>query len=287
MNAPTISFDTGSVTSEDGTVIGYRRFGAGPAVVLMHGSMMASHNFMRLGETLSERFTVYLPDRRGRGMSGPFGPAFSLQRAAQDVQALVEHTQARNVFGLSAGSIPILQWALTCPSGYKVAVYEPPLQVTDFSPVAWLPRYEREIAEGRLAAALVTVAKGTKDSRLITAMPRAVLVPLMGAAIKAQAREAGDDVSLADLIPTMSCEARLVTDAAELVAASTSVLAEVLLLGGSRSAPYFKAALSALQRSIPHTERIEFPRLGHLAADNDGQPDRIARALADFFADED
>lgn len=44
---------------------------------------------MRLGKALGDRYTVYLPDRRGRGMSGPYGPDFSLQKAAEDVQALM------------------------------------------------------------------------------------------------------------------------------------------------------------------------------------------------------
>ncbi|MEU6641673.1 alpha/beta hydrolase [Saccharomonospora sp. NPDC046836] len=286
MDAAAVSYETGSVTSLDGTVIGYRRFGSGPAVVLMHGSMMACHNFMRLGAALSGDFTVYLPDRRGRGMSGPCGPDFTLQRAAEDVGALMEQTGARNVFGLSAGAVPVLQWALTCPQGYKIAVYEPPLPVNGFSPVAWLPRYEREMAQGRPAAALVTVAKGTKDSRLIEALPRAVLVPLMGAGLRAQARQADGDVTLNDLIPTMSQDARLVLNATGLITASTAIQAEVLLLGGSKSARCFKDALDALHATVPHARRVELRRLGHLAADNGGHPGRVAHALADFFADD-
>jgi pimeloyl-ACP methyl ester carboxylesterase len=282
-----VSYETGSVTSRDGTVIGYRRFGRGPGVVLMHGSMMAAHNFMRLGAALSGDFTVYLPDRRGRGVSGPFGPGFTLQHAAEDVQALMEQTGARNVFGLSAGAIPILRWALTCPEDYKIALYEPPLPVGDHSPVAWLPRYEREMAQGRPAAALVTVAKGTNDdSRAIRMLPRAVLVPLMSLGMRAQARQQADgEVTLNDLIPTMHQEARLVLDATDLISQATAVRAEVLLLGGSRSAQPFKDALSALHAAIPHARRVELPHLGHLAADNGGKPDLVAQQLREFFRD--
>lgn len=285
--ATAVSYETGSVTSRDGTVIGYRRFGTGPGVVLMHGSMMASHNFMRLGAALSGDFTVYLPDRRGRGLSGPYGPDFTLRHAASDVRALMEQTGARNVFGLSAGAIPILEWALTCPPEYKIALYEPPLPVNDHSPVAWLPRYQREMAEGRPAAALVTVAKGTNDdSPMITMLPRAILVPLMNLGIRAQARQADSDIPLKDLIPTMHQEARLVLDATNLISAATAVRAEILLLGGSRSAPPLKDALNALHTNIPHARRVELPRLGHLAADNGGHPDRVAHALANFFTND-
>lgn len=284
MGATRVSYTTGSVTSTDGTTIGYRRFGTGPGAVLMHGGMMASQNFMRLGAALSDEFTVHLPDRRGRGLSGPYGPDFTLRRAAEDVRAVMEQTGARNVFGLSAGAIPILQWALSCPEEYKIAVYEPPLPVDSSEPAAWLPRYDREIARGQLAAALVTVAKGTKDSRMIGLLPRIVLVPLMGLALRAQARQVdGDDVALEDLVPTMHDDARLVLEATGLIEVSTTVRADVLLLGGSKSARYLKEALNALQAALPRARRVELPSLGHLAADNDGQPDVIAHALTGFF----
>jgi hypothetical protein len=39
----------------------------------MHTGMQAAQNFMLLAKALSDEFTVYLPDRRGRGLSGPPG----------------------------------------------------------------------------------------------------------------------------------------------------------------------------------------------------------------------
>jgi hypothetical protein len=166
--------------------------------------------------------------------------------------------------------------------GYKIALYEPP-PVGDHSSVAWLPRYEREMAQGRPGAALVTVAKGTDDdSPVIRMLPRAVLVPLMSLGMRAQARQADGEVTLNDLIPTVRQEARLVL-AADLVSAATAVRAEVLLLGGGRSARPFKDALSALHTAIPHARRVELPRLGHLAADNGGKPELVAQRLRGFF----
>ena len=55
--------------------IGYLRLGQGPAVVLLHGSMESARSHTRLALALADAFTVYLPDRRGRGMSGPYRPA--------------------------------------------------------------------------------------------------------------------------------------------------------------------------------------------------------------------
>lgn len=61
-----------SVISSDGTLIGYRQLGSGPGIILLHGGANASQNYMKLGAALSAAFTVFLPDRRGRGLSGPF-----------------------------------------------------------------------------------------------------------------------------------------------------------------------------------------------------------------------
>jgi pimeloyl-ACP methyl ester carboxylesterase len=67
------TYTIGSVTSKDGTTIGYRQLGSGPGITLLHGAEGASQHVMKLGFALSDAFTVYIPDRRGRGLSGPFG----------------------------------------------------------------------------------------------------------------------------------------------------------------------------------------------------------------------
>ncbi|MEV6331053.1 alpha/beta hydrolase [Streptomyces sp. NPDC051909] len=285
MSAGPAPYRTGSVTSKDGTRIGYRRLGEGPGAVLMHGAMMSAHNFMRLGTALSRTCTVYLPDRRGRGLSGPYGPDFTLQRAAEDVEAIMDGTGARRVFALSAGAIPVLQWALDAPPDCRVALYEPPLPVGGYDPAGWLDRYDREMSRGHLAAAMVTVAKGTKDSRILRILPRTVAVPLMSIAMRAQAKQvAADEVPLVDLIPTMHHDAQLVLGAHELIRASAAVGTDVLLLGGSRSPRYLKDALTALRAAIPRSHRVTLPGVGHLAADNGGRPDRVARLLDDYFS---
>ena len=57
----------------------------------------------------------------------------------------------------------------------KVALYEPPLPVNDEdSPLAWVSRYDQEIAKGDLAAAMVSVLKGTDDSPMVMVPPEAL-----------------------------------------------------------------------------------------------------------------
>ena len=122
-------------------------------MLLLHGGIQASQNYMRLAAAFSDAFTVYVPDQRGRGLSGPPGEQYSMTKECEDVDALLTKTGAHFVFGHSAGGLIALQAALTLPSIRKVAVYEPPLSLHGSVPTSWVPRYERELVKGKLASA--------------------------------------------------------------------------------------------------------------------------------------
>lgn len=96
-----------SVTSKDGTTIGFRQLGHGPGVVILHGGALASQHYMKLGGALADEFTVYIPDRRGRGMSGPYGPHYSIQREDEDLGAIVTDTGAQYVFRSTSSEPPM------------------------------------------------------------------------------------------------------------------------------------------------------------------------------------
>jgi pimeloyl-ACP methyl ester carboxylesterase len=84
------SYTKSFVASADGTRIGYRQLGSGPGVVLLHGGVNASQHLMRLGSALAEMFTIGIPGRRGRGVSGPIGSDYSLRAEDEDLAALLE-----------------------------------------------------------------------------------------------------------------------------------------------------------------------------------------------------
>ena len=114
---------SGRVTSRDGTPIGYLKTGRGPAVVIMHGSMESARSHTLLARALADDFTVYLPDRRGRGLSGPHRPDHSVRTEVEDLQAvLAEIGCARLVFGVSACGLVVLEAARTLPGIRMIAV---------------------------------------------------------------------------------------------------------------------------------------------------------------------
>ncbi len=96
----------GSVTSADGTSIGYRMIGKGPGLILIQGAMGTATNYDELARSLAASFTVYLPDRRGRGMSPlAYDPAHTVRRDIEDLSSLVEYGGATFIFGLSSGAM--------------------------------------------------------------------------------------------------------------------------------------------------------------------------------------
>jgi len=70
----------GQIISKDGITIGFRQYGNGPGLILVHGGIQTSKNFTKLTTHLSDTFTVYIPDRRGRGLSGKHGDNYCLAR---------------------------------------------------------------------------------------------------------------------------------------------------------------------------------------------------------------
>jgi pimeloyl-ACP methyl ester carboxylesterase len=283
-----LSFSTDHVISKDGTIIGYRQIGSGPGLILVHGGMMASQNFKKLAEILSGAFTVYVPDRRGRGMSGFHGNDYCLARECEDIQALVNQTRAQNIFGLSSGAIVALQSTLEISSIHKVAIYEPPFSINDSTSILWSLRYENELAKGELAAAMLTVMEGTGDSSFLTKLPRFLLVPFIKLAIEADAKEikSKGDVPIKALIPTIHFDLQLVLEMEGKLERfrALSSTKSVLLLGGSKSQNYLKVALDALSTILPTVKRVELKGLGHTAANNDDQPQVVAEELRRFFA---
>jgi pimeloyl-ACP methyl ester carboxylesterase len=286
------SYTTGSVTSKDGTTIRYRRLGHGPGVVLLHGAMETAQSHMGLAEALADAFTVYLPDRRGHNLPGPFRKDYRMQKEVEDVDALLTQTGTHNVFGVSAGGIICLQAALTLPAVHKVALYEPALIVNGSISTAFLPRYNREITQGKVAAALVTAMQGAQlGPAIFNVIPRPLLEFLTTRAMQSENKTARPgDITMRMLAPTLHYDFQLVAEMAETLETFKAVRAEVLLLGGGKSPAWLKGALDALMTVLPHTQRVEFPGLDHggssdpSSTNRGGQPAVVAQELRRFFA---
>ncbi|NUP02896.1 MAG: alpha/beta hydrolase, partial [Nonomuraea sp.] len=268
------------VRSADGTTIGYRSSGHGPALILLHGAMLASQHFTKLAAALSADFTVHVPDRRGRGLSGPHGAGFSVEREVEDLQALVAATGASRVFGLSSGALVLLRTALVTPSLDRIALYEPPLSIDGSVRMDWVPRFDREIAAEKRASALVTGLKGLNtEPSLFTRVPRFALVPLLAVGARLQGEGPPDEVPVEALIPTLHFDMQVIRETADTGMDYAALDARVLLLGGTKSAAYLKRALCELAEVLPNARSVTVPGVGHSGPEDDGAPLVVAEAL--------
>jgi len=278
-------YQTGSVVSKDGTVVGYRQMGSGPSLIIVHGGLDAAQTHMKLGRLLSDKFTVYIPDRRGRGLSGPFGENYGLQREVEDVEALLQKTGAHYLFGVSSGGLIILQSSLALKGIHKIAVYEP-LVYLDKSDMDrfndMVRRFDEEVSEGKYVEATVDIAKADVPS--LQRVPSFLLEMFFALVyVIDDIRSKGNDVRLTALLPTLKFDVQLVNETEGRLEDFRKVPVEVLLLGGSKSESLLKESLDALSSVLPHVHRIELPGLDHKAAANGGKPERIAEELLKFF----
>ncbi|TDW94748.1 pimeloyl-ACP methyl ester carboxylesterase [Kribbella pratensis] len=284
----------GTVTSRDGTEIGYYKTGEGPAVVVLHGSMESARSHTLFAEALADEFTVYLPDRRGRGLSGPHKPDHGVRTEIEDLDAVLTAAGAERAFGVSAGGAVVLEAARTLPNLKQIALYEPAI-VADGAPHReWLARFDQEIARGDVAGAMVTSMFGFEMApAFLKMMPRGLLRWMTEKMMAKEERQAdAGAITMRQLAPTIRAEGTIVAELGGTFDTFRSVEAEVLLLGGSKGLPGLGPGRATLEKVLPHCRRIEFDGYDHGSSSDpggvnpNGKPEvvrRIAAEVKSFF----
>jgi|SRR5580692_1822958 pimeloyl-ACP methyl ester carboxylesterase len=286
----TTAYTENFVTSADGTKVSYRTLGSGPDVILLHGAMESAHSHMGMARALADRFTVHLPDRRGRGGSGPYPADYGIRVEIDDLAAVVAQTGATRVFGVSEGGLIVLAAARALPAIRQVAVYEPALILAGTAYTSWLARYDREMAAGKVAGALVTSMAGLRLGPPAW-FPRRVLVAATNAMMKSQDKKAAPgEPTMRELAPTLHYTGVLLAEMTGNVAAFGDVTADVLLLTAGKGLAWLRPGFEAVAAALPNVSRHEFPRLDHGGSGDrsrtnpGGKPDVVAAEVGRFFA---
>lgn len=276
-----IEFTIATLTADGNTPIGYRQIGDGPGLILVHGGMQSSLSFTKLAKALSADFTVYVPDRRGRGLSGGYGENDDRITEANDILALARVTGSTQIFGLSSGAIITLQAALMEPAIQKIALYEPPIPLHEDTFKKLDADYEGAMSQGNLGRAFAAILKGTGDTSLLTKLPYFILTPVFNFLINKQvSRE--NEIALRDMVPTFHHDRIVIQGSPQLLTDAKNMNAEILLLNGAQSKSFLKQPLDRLAQQV-NTKRIAFKNQAHLAADNSGDPVKVAEVLRSFF----
>jgi pimeloyl-ACP methyl ester carboxylesterase len=232
-----------------------RAEGAGPPVFFIHGSATDHATWTIQLASLRERMRCVTWDRRGTGRSALPEPGAPLSvEAHADDAAAVLRTQAdgkpRVVVGQSFGAVVALDLLRRYPEQVLGAVLmEPPLAATDDAPPipeGFLHQYDARVREEggpRAAEFFLRTVLGDAEWERI---PRGFQD--RSCALWGPIRE---DIAALGAYPVR-------------YRALGEVRTPVLLLGGERSAPYYRTTLDALQAALPDARREELAGAGHM-----------------------
>jgi pimeloyl-ACP methyl ester carboxylesterase len=276
MTAEISEVKDGSVLSKDGTRIGYKYLGAGPGLLIVHGGFRASQHYLALAKHLADTFTVYVMDRRGRNASGPKGEDYSIRKELDDIEAVLERNEIALLFGHSFGAFASLNVAMEYPLN-KLAVYEPP--VPSYLPIDWLPRFERELQQGRNVAGSITFLKGLKMGGWVGKLPKPILKLMFG--MMARGAEWEENVRL---IRTVPVEIRAALNWNFELERLGNIHSPALILYGTKTTDYLIRSAKDVARYIPDHQLIALDGLVHNAPDEQA-PERIAEQLRTFFGE--
>jgi len=144
-----------TVTSADGTTIGFDAWGQGLPLIMIDGATAyraTSPTSAQVGALLRDDFRTYAYDRRGRGESGDT-PPYAVQREIEDLAALIDEAGAPAfVCGFSSGAVLALDAAAAGLPITRLALFEPPFVVDDSrppGPADYVQRLDASVADGR------------------------------------------------------------------------------------------------------------------------------------------
>lgn len=233
------------VTSADGTRIAYERAGAGPPLVLVHGSLSDRSAWAFVRPAFQQHYTVFAMDRRGRGEGGP-SMLHALEREFEDVVAVIEAAgEPVDLVGHSFGAHCALGAAALVPEKVKhLVLYEPP---------------PGNLAQAELAPLFDITDSSEGVERFMQhgiGMP-----PNQVTALKATPYWA----FATGLWPSMAAEGRALTEHRFDSQRFSSLKMPALFLVGSQSEELLGGVLRELRPVMPHAENVTFEGQGHAA----------------------
>jgi pimeloyl-ACP methyl ester carboxylesterase len=235
-------------------------------------------DYAAFARALSEHFAVHTIERRGRGESGPQGDEYSIVKECEDVLALQAETGAGLVVGHSYGGLVALEVARNSRAFTKIAVYEPGVSIHGSMPTAWMPGYEKSLAEKRRVDALVGFTLADAPPR-IQKTPRWLMkmIVLVLVSCSSQYRQ------MLGLLDQNLREWQEIARLDTTCERYRDIAGDVLLMyGGKSDSRAVTLAMERLGAIVPHSVTKEFPELDHFGIERTA-PREVARAVSDFF----
>jgi pimeloyl-ACP methyl ester carboxylesterase len=258
-----------TVTSPDGTVIDYDRYGDGPAVIFIGGAAtyraINAATIQTAGRLAAEGFTCVDYDRRGRGRSGDTQP-WALDREVEDLAALITAAGgAAALYSNSSGADIALAGASASVGVTALALYEPPF-FAGHSFTAHLAALRSLLADGNNDEAMrynLTAVIGL-PAEAVDQMARA---PWWAAMVAAAPTLVYDHAATHEINLDPDWRGRWAT-----------VTVPTIVCSGDQSFPGLAEAADAVAAALPNASRRILPGQGHRPA-----PEAIVPVLVEFL----
>ena len=250
--------------SADGTIIAYDRVGGGPPLIITVGAFCDRKTFVPPAG-LTEKFTVFTYDRRGRGDSGDTQP-YSPDREIDDLAAVVEVAGPGTfVFGHSSGAALALQAAARGVPIAAIVAYEAPYVIPG----------TRDLPDDPASRIRAMVSSGRRSDAVrfwmtdVVQAPEHVVTMMEGSPMWA---------GLEALTDTLPYDLAVTGDQGVPADTLAKITVPVLVLGGGNSPDWFKRTVEATAAAIPGA------RLRLVEGQDHGVPaEVISPVLAEFF----
>lgn len=254
-------------TSSDGTVIGFCRSGAGPALLLVHGTTTDHTRWSPILPLLEPHFTVFAMDRRGRGGSGD-SPEYDIQRESEDVAAVVDAIgEPVHVLGHSYGGVCSLEASILTERMTRLILYEPPIPT---GAVLYAPEIPVQMQ--------VLIVRGELEAALELMMREVVRMPEHELKVYRQLPAWKVRVALAPTIPReLTIDRTYRFDPGKFANHRVPTL---LLLGGDSPEP-FSRAVEVVRSALPDSRVVVLPGERHIAMDTN--PDLFVDEVVRFL----
>lgn len=258
-----------TVTSPDGTVIDYDRFGTGPTVIFIGGASQfraIDENTTRAARMLGdEGYTGVTYDRRGRGQSTDTLP-WAIEREAEDVAALIEAVGGPAVlYTSSSGAAVALAAATTGVDISALALYEPPFLRVDHAE--------------QLATLRALLAEGRNADAMYYNMATIIGVPAAVADGMANAPWWPTMVTCAPTLPYDIGSVHDINGDADWRARWANVTMPTIVYSGDQTFPGLPEAADAVAEALPKATRRVLPGQSHGPA-----PEALVPVLVEFLS---
>lgn len=285
------------VGTADGGTLGLASYGSAGAagdrrILVVGGAFLTALIYrpfaLALSRELGDGWAVDVYDRRGRGRSSDQPEDYSLDTEIADVQLMLRHTGARNLFGHSLGGAVVLN-AVQAFQGNdaddsrfvdpglvpdRLAVYDPAINIEGEMNASWMREFIAEAERGRTGRALSIMHRGMRGSPTLSRVPAPILAALLGVATRTPWGRASRK-----LVSSGTGELLAALEEVESAREFASLPASTQFMAGTKSPTYFRTTAAKLHAVVPGSTYVESPEGVHASV-----PAAIGELVGDIAA---